>query len=500
MERISGACPYQSPTDMGVNMAGLLFSDDAVCREAGQQQIVRRYFQTAEEIKRTGVGEAALKKRSSFDEPGVHQSEPSPVARRGALLKEETTGAPPAPWCFPTGAWSRVRRAICRRGVGSAHECAQGGVSSTTSCTSSDDVLEPICHLKTAHLRSHNLRLHSDELLLALSISSVHNPLAEKLIDNADKLRGCDAYFSVIISGGRRRFLYRTLGINICCERSTSSTLLPQASHGPVLCRGRRPAGVPFGADFFSVAVGVLTGAIFACDRKLDIVGTIVLGLVTAYGGGIIRDLLLQGSRVYFMEYPEVIPICICLAVPVFYLGLFRHTARCCRTRQACLAGANKAFACGEGFGWWSILGALTSVGRRLRDISVGRRRACSSARTSTRWPDLCGAFVFAGHGFREGTAWRRQPACSPCGVSALPVGVLRLKTSDEADSRRSGGPWRANGQALLRRSCFAALPCIARRSLPPAPLRGGFPLPSKGLAYATAHSHHRGTLAIPTA
>lgn len=98
---------------------------------------------------------------------------------------------------------------------------------------------------------------------------------------------------------------------------------------------------VPFGADFFSVAVGVLTGAIFACDRKLDIVGTIVLGLVTAYGGGIIRDLLLQDHGVYFMEYPEVILICICLAVFVFYFrGLFRHTARCCssptRSRWPC--------------------------------------------------------------------------------------------------------------------------------------------------------------------
>jgi uncharacterized protein (UPF0371 family) len=81
----------------------------------------------------------------------------------------------------------------------------------------SDDVLEPICHLKTEHLKSHNPRLHSDETLLALSISSVHNPLAAELIDNADKLRGCDAYFSVIISAADEK-LYKTLGINVCCE------------------------------------------------------------------------------------------------------------------------------------------------------------------------------------------------------------------------------------------------------------------------------------------
>ena len=71
--------------------------------------------------------------------------------------------------------------------------------------------------MKTAHLNSQNPRLHSDETLLALSVSSVNNPLAEQLIDNADKLRGCDAFFSVIISSTDEK-LYKTLGINVCCE------------------------------------------------------------------------------------------------------------------------------------------------------------------------------------------------------------------------------------------------------------------------------------------
>jgi uncharacterized protein (UPF0371 family) len=81
----------------------------------------------------------------------------------------------------------------------------------------SDNVIEPICHLKTEHLNSVNKRLHSDETLLALSVSSVSNPLAARLIDNADKLHGCDAYFSVIISDADEK-LYKTLGINVCCE------------------------------------------------------------------------------------------------------------------------------------------------------------------------------------------------------------------------------------------------------------------------------------------
>ena len=81
----------------------------------------------------------------------------------------------------------------------------------------SDEALEPISRLKTQHLHSSNPRLHSDETLIALSISSATNPRAATVIDAAGKLRGCDAYFSVIISPTDEK-LYRDLGINVCCE------------------------------------------------------------------------------------------------------------------------------------------------------------------------------------------------------------------------------------------------------------------------------------------
>lgn len=206
---------------------------------------------------------------------------------------------------------------------------------------------------------------------------------------------------------------------------------------------------VPFGADFFSVAVGVLTGAIFACDRKLDIVGTIVLGLVTAYGGGIIRDLLLQDHGVYFMEYPEVILICICLAVFVFYFrGLFRHTGQVLFFADAlsvalfALAGANKAFACGEGFVMVVILGALTSVGGgALRDISVGETPGVFQRSNFYAVAGFGGAFVVRGHGFREGAARAGGRGLRVHrGVSALPVGVLRLEDLRRGRPHAEGG------------------------------------------------------------
>ena len=165
---------------------------------------------------------------------------------------------------------------------------------------------------------------------------------------------------------------------------------------------------VPFGADFFSVAVGVITGAMFACDRKLDIVGTIVLGLMTAYGGGIIRDLLLQDDGVYFMEHPSVILICIGLAVFVFYFrGLFRHSGQLLFFADAlsvalfALAGANKAFACGEGYVMVVILGALTSVGGgALRDISVGETPGVFQRSNFYAVAGFGGALVFAAMAF----------------------------------------------------------------------------------------------------
>ena len=70
----------------------------------------------------------------------------------------------------------------------------------------------------------------------------------------------------------------------------------------------------------------MLTGALFACDRKLDIIGTVVLGLVTGYGGGIIRDMLLQTHGVYFTSHPDLILICIAICAFVFYFrGIFKH-------------------------------------------------------------------------------------------------------------------------------------------------------------------------------
>ena len=218
LERISGESVYKSPTDMGVNMVGFAISDDEVCRAAAKGEIVRRYFQTAEQLRRTGVGSDALAKiELLLNEAGIDKDY-SP-ARAAALLRAEVTGAPAGAMVLPdgsvvTGKTSEIMGAASSLLLNALKKVA--GVDLETYVVS-DEALVPITHLKTEHLHSRNPRLHSDETLIALSISSATNGLAAAVIDAAEKLKGCDAYFSVIISPTDER-TYRKLGINVCCE------------------------------------------------------------------------------------------------------------------------------------------------------------------------------------------------------------------------------------------------------------------------------------------
>ena len=218
MERILGTSPYQSPTDMGVNMVGNCISDDEVCRNAAKAEIVRRYFTTAERLERTGTGEEELATiRLLMNDVGIDKDF-SP-ARAAALAKEEETGHPAAAMVLPDGSVVTGKTSTI---LGCASSLLLNALKQVAGVDKdiyvvSNDALEPICKLKIAHLHSKNPRLHSDETLIALSISSASNPLAAAVIDAAEQLKGCDAYFSVIISPTDER-TYRQLGINVCCE------------------------------------------------------------------------------------------------------------------------------------------------------------------------------------------------------------------------------------------------------------------------------------------
>ena len=112
LEGILGESPYQSPTDMGVNMAGLAICDDDACRDAAKMEIVRRYFTAAVDQRRTGTHlDQVQRLELLMNQVGVDANF-SP-ARKAALLKEEATGHPQAPWCCPMAAWSPAKPPTC---------------------------------------------------------------------------------------------------------------------------------------------------------------------------------------------------------------------------------------------------------------------------------------------------------------------------------------------------------------------------------------------------
>ena len=218
LEGILGESPYKSPTDMGVNMAGLAIVDDDACRDAANREIVRRFFQTATEAKRTGLGdELVIKAEMLMKKAGV-DANLSP-ARAAALDKAEQSGGPAGAMELPDG---RIITGKTSALLGAASSVllnalkAQAGIDDELYIIS-DAALEPICRLRTEQLGHTNPRLHPREMLIALSTSSLTSPMAATAINAAGDLRGCDVYFSVIIPTDDEQ-LYRSLGINVCCE------------------------------------------------------------------------------------------------------------------------------------------------------------------------------------------------------------------------------------------------------------------------------------------
>ena len=218
MEKILGESPYQSPTDMGVNMVGFAITDDEACREAAQMEIVRRYFTAAVNVKRTGMGQDQVDKLKLIMKKAGVTKDLSP-ARSAALLKEETTGSPVGAMVLPDG---HVVTGKTSTRLGAASSLIMNALKAVTGVDMeleviSNAAIEPISHLKTTQLGSKNPRLHPDETLIALSITSATSEVAARVLDGLPKLRGCDAFFSVIISSSDEALLKR-LGINVCCE------------------------------------------------------------------------------------------------------------------------------------------------------------------------------------------------------------------------------------------------------------------------------------------
>ena len=217
-KKIQGSCPYKSPTDMGVNMAGNCIIDDDVCREASKLEIIRRYFTASANVLRgKGDEEQVSKLELLMNQAGIDTDYCPAVS--AALKKEEATGAPAGAIVLPTG---EVITGKTSSTLGAASALllnalkVLAGIDDSLDLISAD-ILEPICGLKTQYLKHRNPRLHTDEVLIALTISAQTDPVAHLATEQLSQLKGSDAHFSVIISEEDEKIL-RRLGINVSFE------------------------------------------------------------------------------------------------------------------------------------------------------------------------------------------------------------------------------------------------------------------------------------------
>ena len=217
-EGIYGSCPYKSPTDMGVNMAGNCIVDDEACREAGRQEIIRRWYTG---MNRLVEGDAEKSEVTKIEflmkQAGVTASN-RPVVH-AALLKAEVTGAPAAALELPDG---RIVTGKTSELLGASAAVLLNAVKTLGNIPDeikliSPTVIEPVQTLKVKYLGSKNPRLHTDEILIALSMNAASDPNAAHALEQLKKLRGCQVHTSVMLSEVDIRIMNK-LGLQLTSE------------------------------------------------------------------------------------------------------------------------------------------------------------------------------------------------------------------------------------------------------------------------------------------
>lgn len=218
-ELIAGKSPYKSPTDMGVNMAGNCIVDDEACREASRNEIIRRYFKALCDHK-TGknVDSEIFKLELLLNQAGLAVGDRA-VEKQAHAVAERTGGAPAAAIELPDGTVVTGKNGPL---LGAASSALLNALKKLAGIDHEIDLvsaraIEPIQTLKTNYLGSRNPRLHTDEILIALSSSAAENETAAAALQQLSKLKGCDMHSTVILSSVDTDTIKR-LGMYLTCE------------------------------------------------------------------------------------------------------------------------------------------------------------------------------------------------------------------------------------------------------------------------------------------
>lgn len=217
-EGIYGECPYKSPTDMGVNMAGKCIVDDEACQEASRQEIIRRYYQTLARLaKDTGTKEEVYKIELLMKQARITADLRQVVG--AANERAKITGFPAAALQLDDGT---VITGKTTNLLGASAALLLNAVKVLGNIPHdihliSPSAIEPIQKLKVNYLGGKNPRLHTDEVLIALSASAATDPGAQVALEQLPKLKNCEVHTSVLLSDVDTK-IFKKLGVNLTCE------------------------------------------------------------------------------------------------------------------------------------------------------------------------------------------------------------------------------------------------------------------------------------------
>ena len=222
-EHVWGKSPYKSPTDMGVNMAGMCITDDQACREAAEKEILRRWYTArCQFLQGHAAREEAEKIRLLMNHLNLSDSIRPVIS--AARTRAEDTGSPALAIELPDG---EIVTGKTTNLLGPSAAVILNAVKRLGSIPKnvhliSPEVIEPVQELKCKYLGNHNPRLHSDEVLVALSVSAASDPNAAKALSMLPLLKNCEAHSTVILPAVDDN-TFRRLGVNLTCDPSYQS-------------------------------------------------------------------------------------------------------------------------------------------------------------------------------------------------------------------------------------------------------------------------------------
>ncbi len=217
-DKIYGECPYKSPTDMGVNMAGNCISDDDACCEASKQEIIRRYFAAiCANAKGANNDNEIYKLELLMNQTGIGVDYRKCV--NAARVREDVTGQPAAAielndGTIVTGKTTNLMGCASAVLLNAIKHIA--GIDDETLLIL-PEVITPIQDLKTEHLKSKNPRLHTDEILVALAISAASDENAKKAMSAISSLKNAEIHTTVMLSDVDTR-VFKKLGLHLTCD------------------------------------------------------------------------------------------------------------------------------------------------------------------------------------------------------------------------------------------------------------------------------------------